>query len=127
MQCVSLQSRRGALSVERAPGRLTGTRRQGQCVKVVDSGHKGAPEWRGAATFDRGVGVSRYTGQITHHIAPDIDAERDLLSSELASADKVEDIYETMSQTGPRPTARAGRHRRGGGSSRRRRPLFHRR
>ena len=37
----------------------------------------GLPFWLGAATFDRGVGFSHLTGQITHHIAPDIDAERD--------------------------------------------------
>jgi len=37
------------------------------------------PVWIGAATFDRGVGLSHTTGQITHHIAPDIDAERDTL------------------------------------------------
>ena len=37
---------------------------------------------RGA--FDHGVGVSHYTGQVTHHTAPDIDAERDLLSVDLA-------------------------------------------
>lgn len=37
----------------------------------------GLPFWLGAATFDRSVGFSHLTGQITHHIAPDIDAERD--------------------------------------------------
>ena len=35
--------------------------------------------WAGSVTFDRSVGFSHTTGQITHHIAPDIDAERDLL------------------------------------------------
>ena len=34
------------------------------------------------ATFDRGVELSRYTGQITHRIAPDIDEERDTLVHE---------------------------------------------
>jgi LssY C-terminus len=33
--------------------------------------------WIGAATFDRGVGLSLYTLQVTHHIGPDVDAERD--------------------------------------------------
>jgi hypothetical protein len=37
----------------------------------------GQPVWYGAATFDQGVGVSHNTGQVTHHIAADIDAERD--------------------------------------------------
>jgi hypothetical protein len=31
----------------------------------------------GAATYDVRVGFSHTTGQITHHIAPDVDAERD--------------------------------------------------
>ncbi len=35
------------------------------------------PLWVGSATFDKGVGLSHTTGQITHHIAADIDAERD--------------------------------------------------
>ncbi len=35
--------------------------------------------WAGSVTFDRSVGFSHTTGQITHHIAPDVDAERDSL------------------------------------------------
>src|SRR6185369_12042647 len=38
----------------------------------------GRPLWLGAATFDRGVGLSSLTGQITHHIAADVDTERDV-------------------------------------------------
>jgi hypothetical protein len=41
------------------------------------------PYWVGATTFDRSVGFSHTTGQITHHIAPDIDAERDGLLADL--------------------------------------------
>ena len=37
-------------------------------------GMDGRPIWLGSATFDRGVGLSHRTGQITHHIAPDVDA-----------------------------------------------------
>ncbi len=36
--------------------------------KVLDAGDDGLPVWLGAATFDRSVGVSHYTGQVTHHI-----------------------------------------------------------
>ena len=49
--------------------------------------------WLGAATFDVGVGVSHTTGQITHHIAPDLDAERDGLVAALAAAGQVVDTY----------------------------------
>lgn len=48
--------------------------------------------WTGAATFDRGVGLSRYTRQVTHHIAPDVDAERDTLLANLAAAGALAEI-----------------------------------
>ena len=57
--------------------------------------------WVGAATFDRSVGVSHRTGQITHHIAPDIDAERNKLIEDLKEAAKLEKIYQV---TGIGPT-----------------------
>jgi len=47
---------------------------------------EGRPVWLGAATFDHSVGLSHYTGQITHHIAPDVDAERDRMMDDLAKA-----------------------------------------
>lgn len=49
--------------------------------------------WLGAATLDRGVGLSHDTGQITHHIAPDIDAERNLVISDLTAASAVAETY----------------------------------
>jgi hypothetical protein len=52
------------------------------------------PLWIGDAAFDRGAGISHLTGQITHHIAPDIDAERDYLMASLAKAGRLEDRYE---------------------------------
>ncbi len=43
----------------------------------------GRPVWLGAAIFDKRVGLSRTTGQITHETAPDVDAERDKLFDDL--------------------------------------------
>lgn len=43
----------------------------------------GRPLWLGDASFDIGSGISHLTGQITHHIAPDVDAERDRLIGDL--------------------------------------------
>jgi LssY C-terminus len=37
----------------------------------------GPHDWIGAATFDRGVGLDLYTLQVTHHIGPDVDGERE--------------------------------------------------
>ena len=51
-----------------------------------DEAYEDRLAWFGAATFDRSVGLSHTTGQVTHHIAPDLDAERDWLVSELQQA-----------------------------------------
>lgn len=42
-------------------------------------------QWLGAATYDRGVGFALFTLQITHHIGPKVDAERDSLGRMLES------------------------------------------
>jgi len=52
----------------------------------------GRPAWIGAATFDERVGFSYTTGQITHHIGPDVDAERDRIANELQKAGWVQSI-----------------------------------
>ena len=50
----------------------------------------GRPLWLGATSKDRGAGISHDTGQITHHIDPDIDAERDLVVSDLRTVGMVD-------------------------------------
>jgi hypothetical protein len=52
----------------------------------------GRPVWVGAAIYDKKVGLSHTTGQITHHTAADIDAERDYLFRDL---EKTGDLSET--------------------------------
>ena len=47
---------------------------------------QGRPLWIGAATFDSHVGLSHTTGQITHHIGPDVDADRNKLLADLNNA-----------------------------------------
>jgi hypothetical protein len=46
----------------------------------------GESVWFGAATFDTRVGFSHRTGQITHHIGADVDAERDLIMNGIKAA-----------------------------------------
>lgn len=41
----------------------------------------GPNEWVGAVAYDRGVGLALFTLQVTHHIGPDVDDERDRLGS----------------------------------------------
>ncbi len=52
----------------------------------------GRPVWMGSAAFDIGVELSRTTGQVTHHISPDVDAERDLILADLTNAKRVESV-----------------------------------
>lgn len=68
----------------------------------------GPNQWLAAATFDRGVGLSLFTYQITHHIGPDIDAERALSVAVLRRCEAV--VEGTASMRLP-----PGRHHRNGG------------
>ncbi|MGA2043352.1 MAG: LssY C-terminal domain-containing protein [Roseiarcus sp.] len=101
------EGRREDLAFEKPSGKSPDTRHHVRLWKAVESGDTGRPVWLGAATFDRGVGVSRYTAQITHHISSDIDAERDLMLADLTRAGKVAEAYET-SGIGPTLSARNG-------------------
>lgn len=53
----------------------------------------GREVWFGAVTFDERVGFSHTTGQITHHIGRDVDAERDRLISQLQQAGQTIEVY----------------------------------
>ena len=64
------------------------------CGSGLEQGEEKRPVWLGAATRDRGVGISRYTGAITHHIDADIDAEREQLATDLESAGMVDAKYQ---------------------------------
>ena len=75
------------LAFEKPVGDSADRRHHVRFWKVLDQGQEKRPVWLGSATFDRGVGVSHYTGAITHHISPDVDAERGLLASDLEAAE----------------------------------------
>jgi hypothetical protein len=51
------------------------------------------PVWFGSATYDERVGLSHTTGQITHHIAPDLDTERDHLIHDLEQTGALAEVY----------------------------------
>ena len=51
-----------------------------------DQTRAGLPVWFGSVTYDERAGLSYTTGQVTHHIAADVDAERDRLAAELVRA-----------------------------------------
>lgn len=93
--------RREDLAFEKMVGGSADQRHHVRLWKVLDQGAENRPVWLGDATFDRSVGISRYTGAVTHHIAPDIDAERRTLASDLEAAHMVTAKYQV---TGVGPT-----------------------
>ena len=101
------QGKKEQLAFEKPDGRSPDRRHHVRLWQVLDQGTTGRPVWLGAATFDRGVGLSHYTGQVTHHIGPNIDAERDLLMRDLREAGMVEALFQ-ISGIGPTLFGRNG-------------------
>lgn len=95
------------LAFEKPDGTNADRRGHLRLWKVLESGDEGRPVWLGAATFDRDVGLSRYTGAVTHHIAPNIDQEREQLTRDLDAARVVQVIYQ-VSGVGPTLNGRNG-------------------
>lgn len=99
--------RREDLAFEKEAGGSALRRHHVRFWQVLDSGAENRPVWLGAATFDRSVGLSDYTLQVTHRIAPDIDAERDGLAADLEKAGRVAATYE-ITGVGPTLNGRNG-------------------
>jgi len=74
------------LAFEKPVGNSADRRHHVRFWQTDTLGDDGRPLWLGAATFDRGVGFSHDTGAITHHIGPDVDAERNALIGDLTTA-----------------------------------------
>ncbi len=68
-------------------------------------------DWLGAATYDRQVGLSLFTGQITHKIDADVDKERDHVVRTLQECGWVSDVERVRHFT-------EGYHSRNGGGDR---------
>jgi hypothetical protein len=92
---------------EKPAGRSADRRNHVRFWKALDKGDDGRPVWLGSATFDRGVGLSHDTGQVTHHIDANIDAERDLLMADLGKARVVSNFFQ-ISGIGPTLFGRNG-------------------
>jgi hypothetical protein len=52
----------------------------------VDKAGRNETLWIGAASYDLWVGLSHFTGEVMHHIDPDVDQERERLLSDLQRA-----------------------------------------
>ena len=104
-----LWGRRQDLAFEREAGRSARQRHHARLWHAPEFGVGGRPFWIGATTFDISVGLSHRTGQITHHIAPNIDTERDTFMGDLQRAGQLVQQYQV---TGIGATVRG---RNGGG------------
>jgi hypothetical protein len=101
------EGKKEQLAFEKPDGGSADRRHHVRFWQVLEKGTDGRPVWLGSVTFDRGVGLSHDTGQVTHHIAPDIDAERDLLMRDLRDAGMVQAFFK-ISGTGPTLFGRNG-------------------
>lgn len=103
-----LFGRKQDIAFEKAAGASPRERHHVRFWQAPDTHASGAPLWVGAASFDRSVGFSHDTGQITHHIAPDIDTERDYVIADLKATGQLRSII-------PLIDFHAQRHGRNGG------------
>lgn len=89
-----LFGRRQDLAFERPAGRSASHRHHVRFWRSAELGQGELPLWIGAVTYDRSVGLSHRTGQVTHHIGPDVDAERDALIAGLVHHGRVARLYQ---------------------------------
>ena len=96
--------RRQHLAFERQVG---GNPRRRHHVRLWQQGRgvQGQLLWLGAATFDAGLAIARDSGQLTHRISPDIDAERDTLVGDLQRGGCAGAVHDARG-IGPRSGAR---------------------
>lgn len=101
------EGRKQDLAFEMPVGNSADRRHHVRFWRVLEKGAEGRPVWLGSASFDVGVGLSRDTGEITHHIAPDVDADRDLVIHDLSKAGMLVSTYQ-VSGVGPTLDGRNG-------------------
>jgi hypothetical protein len=85
--------RRQDLAFEQPAGKDPRRRHHVRFWRAAKLDKTGQPLWIGAATFDTREGFSHTTGQITHHIAPDVDSERDKLINDMRRTGNLADVY----------------------------------
>jgi len=88
-----LWGRKEDLAFERADGDNPRKRNHVRFWRSEKTDSDGRTVWVGAATYDESVGFSHTTGQITHHIDADIDAERDRLFRDLEATGLLSETY----------------------------------
>lgn len=88
-----LFGRKQDLAFEKPVGDNPRKRHHVRFWRTKNPAEDGRAIWVGSATFDERVGLSHTTGQITHHIAADIDAEREHLIQDLKNTGDLAEIF----------------------------------
>lgn len=88
-----LYGRKEDLAFEKPVGDNPQHRNHVRFWKAPTPGAGGRPLWVGSATYDKGIGLSHTTGQVTHHIAEDVDAERARLFDDLKQTQALAETY----------------------------------
>lgn len=86
-------SRRQDLAFEQPAGKDPRRRHHVRFWRAAKLDGNGRPLWIGADTFDTRVGFSHTTAQITHHIDPNVDRERDKLINDLRRTGNLATVY----------------------------------
>lgn len=88
-----LFGRRQDLAFEQQVGRSARRRHHVRLWQVAGLTYLGRPVWIGDATFDLRAGISHRGMHPTHHIAPDVDEEREALAHALAAAQQLSETF----------------------------------
>ncbi|MSR60372.1 MAG: hypothetical protein EXS05_22475 [Planctomycetaceae bacterium] len=88
-----LFDRKEDLAFEKPVGNDPRKRNHVRFWKTAKVDPDGRPMWVGSATFDERVGLSHTTGEITHHVSADVDAERDSLMHDLEQTGDLTETY----------------------------------
>lgn len=81
------------LAFEREVGRSASRRHHVRLWQLGNLQYEQRPVWLGGATFDKSAGISHRGLHPTHHIAPDVDEERDTLVANLVRAEQVAAMF----------------------------------
>ncbi|QDT33807.1 LssY C-terminal domain-containing protein [Thalassoglobus polymorphus] len=87
-----LFGRKEDLAFEQPVGNDPRKRHHVRFWKNPEPDQQGRQFWLGSASYDERVGFSHTTGEITHHIAPDVDKERDHLLHDLQQTQDLSEV-----------------------------------
>jgi len=90
---LQLWGRNQDFAFERAVGKDPRQRHHVRFWRADKVDSLGRPLWVGAATFDTRVGFKHRTVKVTHHIAPDVDTERDKVIRDVKETGDLVDLF----------------------------------